>query len=193
VAEVTSLGLVQMTRKRVGAGLLEAFSTPCECCGGRGVILTFDLDADSPGSHHTHSRGQAANAGNSGRIPAPVGISPASVAARARPVEIPPPDAQAADAQAADLQTADVEASAEPQPADGRPDSPVSPAQTDNGQAPDAQAEPARSGSSSSRRRRRKPSAAAVPVASTAPDTPQASPPEAPGAADMPATQNGAA
>ena len=34
VAEVTSLGLVQMTRKRVGAGLLEVFSTPCECCNG---------------------------------------------------------------------------------------------------------------------------------------------------------------
>src|SRR5690606_8125724 len=37
VAEVTSLGLVQMTRKRVGQGLLEAFSTPCECCNGRGI------------------------------------------------------------------------------------------------------------------------------------------------------------
>ena len=36
VTEVTSLGLVQMTRKRVGQGLVEAFSTPCECCGGRG-------------------------------------------------------------------------------------------------------------------------------------------------------------
>jgi len=53
VAEVTSLGLVQMTRKRVGAGLLEAFSTPCECCNGRGVILTFDPDTDSQASHHT--------------------------------------------------------------------------------------------------------------------------------------------
>ena len=42
VAEVTSLGLVQMTRKRVGAGLLEAFSEPCECCNGRGVIITLD-------------------------------------------------------------------------------------------------------------------------------------------------------
>src|ERR1051325_4078291 len=50
VAEVTSLGLVQMTRKRVGSGLLEAFSTPCECCNGRGVILTFDPDADSNAS-----------------------------------------------------------------------------------------------------------------------------------------------
>ena len=39
VAEVTSLGLVQMTRKRVGQGLLDAFSEPCETCGGRGVIL----------------------------------------------------------------------------------------------------------------------------------------------------------
>ena len=37
VAEVTSLGLVQMTRKRVGQGLLESFSEPCEACDGRGV------------------------------------------------------------------------------------------------------------------------------------------------------------
>jgi ribonuclease E len=37
VAEVTSLGLVQMTRKRVGQGLLESFSEPCESCNGRGV------------------------------------------------------------------------------------------------------------------------------------------------------------
>ena len=57
VAEVTSLGLVQMTRKRVGAGLLEAFSTPCECCNGRGVILTFDPDSDGQATHHTHGRG----------------------------------------------------------------------------------------------------------------------------------------
>ncbi|EXG80406.1 ribonuclease E/G [Cryptosporangium arvum] len=39
VAEVTSLGLVQMTRKRVGQGLLEAFSETCETCRGRGVII----------------------------------------------------------------------------------------------------------------------------------------------------------
>ena len=40
VAEVTSLGLVQMTRKRVGTGLLEAFSTTCEHCRGRGIIVS---------------------------------------------------------------------------------------------------------------------------------------------------------
>src|SRR5690349_1835673 len=46
VAEVTSLGLVQMTRKRVGAGLLEAFSQQCECCNDRGVIITLDAPAE---------------------------------------------------------------------------------------------------------------------------------------------------
>ena len=39
VAEVTSLGLVQMTRKKLGLGLLESFSEPCETCAGRGVIV----------------------------------------------------------------------------------------------------------------------------------------------------------
>ncbi|MEO3892029.1 Rne/Rng family ribonuclease [Nonomuraea sp. B5E05] len=42
VAEVTSLGLVQMTRKRVGQGLLEAFSTVCDCCNGRGLIISTE-------------------------------------------------------------------------------------------------------------------------------------------------------
>jgi ribonuclease E len=42
VAEVTSLGLVQMTRKRVGQGLLEAFSEPCEVCNGRGVRVHLE-------------------------------------------------------------------------------------------------------------------------------------------------------
>lgn len=39
VAEVTSLGLVQMTRKRLGTGLLEVFSEPCDQCAGRGLIV----------------------------------------------------------------------------------------------------------------------------------------------------------
>ncbi|MCU1543377.1 MAG: ribonuclease [Microbacteriaceae bacterium] len=42
VAEVTSLGLVQMTRKKLGLGLLETFSEPCEQCAGRGVIVHHD-------------------------------------------------------------------------------------------------------------------------------------------------------
>ncbi len=42
VAEVTSLGLVQMTRKRVGQGLIEAFSTTCDACSGRGIHIHMD-------------------------------------------------------------------------------------------------------------------------------------------------------
>ena len=42
VAEVTSLGLVQMTRKKLGIGLLESFSEPCEACASRGVIVHHD-------------------------------------------------------------------------------------------------------------------------------------------------------
>ena len=39
VAEITSLGLVQMTRKKLGLGLLETFGEPCEVCAGRGLII----------------------------------------------------------------------------------------------------------------------------------------------------------
>ncbi len=42
VAEVTSLGLVQMTRKKVGTGLLEAYSSTCEDCKGRGVLVSAE-------------------------------------------------------------------------------------------------------------------------------------------------------
>ena len=42
VAEVTSLGLVQMTRKRIGAGLLEVFSESCDYCQGRGAVVNMD-------------------------------------------------------------------------------------------------------------------------------------------------------
>ena len=42
VSEVTSLGLVQLTRKKLGTGLIEAFSTTCPDCGGRGILLHGD-------------------------------------------------------------------------------------------------------------------------------------------------------
>ena len=48
VSEVTSLGLVQMTRKRIGTGLVEAFSTPCQACSGRGIIV-HDAPVESSG------------------------------------------------------------------------------------------------------------------------------------------------
>ncbi len=48
VTEITSLGLVQMTRKRIGQGLLEAFSETCEQCKGRGVIIHTEPVNDRP-------------------------------------------------------------------------------------------------------------------------------------------------
>ena len=51
VTEVTSLGLVQMTRKRVGQGLVEAFSTTCEHCKGRGVHRPRRARGEPAGRH----------------------------------------------------------------------------------------------------------------------------------------------
>ncbi|MCF2707101.1 Rne/Rng family ribonuclease [Arcanobacterium haemolyticum] len=56
VAEVTSLGLVQMTRKRVGQGLVEAFSTTCEACEGRGFITHTHPVERSDGFSESNNR-----------------------------------------------------------------------------------------------------------------------------------------
>ncbi|MFT3945232.1 MAG: Rne/Rng family ribonuclease [Ancrocorticia sp.] len=58
VAEVTSLGLVQMTRKRVGQGLVEAFSTPCEECEGKGYMLHTHPVERSDGGDNQQRRGK---------------------------------------------------------------------------------------------------------------------------------------
>ncbi|MGS0686606.1 Rne/Rng family ribonuclease [Nakamurella sp. GG22] len=56
VAEVTSLGLVQMTRKRMGTGLVEAFSEPCPHCGGRGIVLHDLPVVASPAEENSSER-----------------------------------------------------------------------------------------------------------------------------------------
>jgi ribonuclease E len=61
VTEITSLGLVQMTRKRIGQGLLEAFSETCETCKGRGVILHLDPVAERKGTEQTSGRERTAH------------------------------------------------------------------------------------------------------------------------------------
>jgi ribonuclease E len=60
VAEVTSLGLVQMTRKKVGMGLLETFSEACEVCAGRGVVVHNEphMKARSGGSDQQQPKGE---------------------------------------------------------------------------------------------------------------------------------------
>lgn len=72
VAEVTSLGLVQMTRKKLGLGLLETFSEPCEVCAGRGVVIHHDpvvkhrsgSTAGAGGSSNRRGRGSGNGNGN---------------------------------------------------------------------------------------------------------------------------------
>ena len=123
VAEVTSLGLVQMTRKRIGTGLLEAFSESCEHCQGRGLMLHPEpiepkkkVEDDSRrGRRGGRGRGrdesQSGGNGNGNGVP-----SPKDVAAMAKPE----------DGSAADQQKASGNgkaAAAEPQapPADEKP------------------------------------------------------------------------
>jgi ribonuclease E len=63
VAEVTSLGLVQMTRKRMGTGLLEVFGEECEACAGRGVIThEVPVEHRRSTSHNSAGNGAAAHA-----------------------------------------------------------------------------------------------------------------------------------
>ncbi|MGE5693778.1 MAG: Rne/Rng family ribonuclease [Candidatus Sericytochromatia bacterium] len=56
VSEVTSLGLVQLTRKRLGTGLVEAFSTPCPHCAGRGILLHADPVESTPARKESGGR-----------------------------------------------------------------------------------------------------------------------------------------
>ena len=115
VAEVTSLGLVQMTRKRIGQGLLEAFSTTCESCGGRGAHVSLTpvtavsaSSADADGSDETpKSRGKSSGRGSTKpkaeKVPAVAtagrrkgkGVDPADVIASAATSTEPPVDAGA--------------------------------------------------------------------------------------------------
>jgi len=60
VSEVTSLGLVQLTRKKLGTGLIEAFSTTCTHCAGRGFMLHGDpVDSSSVAGRKSESNGGA--------------------------------------------------------------------------------------------------------------------------------------
>ncbi|HTL41697.1 MAG TPA: Rne/Rng family ribonuclease [Pseudolysinimonas sp.] len=79
VAEVTSLGLVQMTRKKLGLGLVESFSENCEVCAGRGIIVHHEpvfkhraQPAEEPGGRGAgSSRGRRGRGGSSAAVAAP--------------------------------------------------------------------------------------------------------------------------
>ena len=67
VAEVTSLGLVQMTRKRVGQGLVEAFSETCEHCKGRGFLVHGEPVAEASEKQPEQRRSRRGKGGGSGQ------------------------------------------------------------------------------------------------------------------------------
>ena len=94
VAEVSSLGLVQMTRKRIGQGLLETFSEPCDCCNGRGVKV-----------HTEPVSGKGGKDRKPRSVRPPGAHDPVEAAARARTSDSDTPEAE--DAQAADTEVAD--------------------------------------------------------------------------------------
>jgi ribonuclease E len=73
VAEVTSLGLVQMTRKRIGQGLLEVFSTTCEACGGRGHIVSSEPVDVEDSSEDRGRRGDRAGRRSARKAPVNLG------------------------------------------------------------------------------------------------------------------------
>ncbi|GGL14657.1 Rne/Rng family ribonuclease [Mangrovihabitans endophyticus] len=113
VTEITSLGLVQMTRKRIGAGLLEAFSETCDHCKGRGLVIHSEpVPEKRSGGAGTQVRavaaaGHKAEAPPSGKSrrrrgaaaenPAPNGASAAEPSALAEPL------AEVADAPVTDV------------------------------------------------------------------------------------------
>ncbi|HET6166886.1 MAG TPA: Rne/Rng family ribonuclease, partial [Marmoricola sp.] len=106
VAEVTSLGLVQMTRKRIGTGLLEAFSEECEHCKGRGVIVhDHPVEAGGRGPSADEGRGRRGRSGRGrGRGAAesaePVKPSPMALAgSKPHPEPIVPADDEAEESQ----------------------------------------------------------------------------------------------
>jgi ribonuclease E len=109
VAEVTSLGLVQMTRKRIGTDLLEAFSEPCEHCNGRG--LHVHLEPVEPTAESADVSGDGAGRGGRRRRtgkaaaePATPDVEPAHLASADLYDVAPPESPVAADDDLDDLE-----------------------------------------------------------------------------------------
>lgn len=72
VSEVTSLGLVQLTRKRLGTGLIEAFSSTCPHCAGRGITLHSDpVESGSAAGRRSESGGRRGRRSRRGRAEEP--------------------------------------------------------------------------------------------------------------------------
>ena len=139
VAEVTSLGLVQLTRKKIGTGLLEAFSEPCGTCDGRGVLVRSEPVMGSDGSDGDGGRGGGRRRAGRQRGDKPVGESADTGADEADPgvgdaTVLEPPKPRPPRKRA-------TRPAAPPTPTDGPPDEPADrPAAQSGGEPADAPA-----------------------------------------------------
>jgi len=151
VSEVTSLGLVQMTRKRMGAGLIEEFSTPCEHCQGRGVLAQSEPVVSVSGGGARADAGSRSESGGSrrghrGRVDRPVTSMPVVLdpgplvhstppvpGPKVRPVATPAPVTTVVEETAADVHLGD------PAPAPVA-EVPVAEVQATDGQAAEVEA-----------------------------------------------------
>lgn len=124
VAEVTSLGLVQMTRKRVGQGLLEVFSTTCDHCNGRGINVSMEPIAETRAAlppvvkHKDASKDVAKVAAASKRLSASSSAGDSSDSAEAPASDSGSVSAQGSDTTSVDSpSTAQADSAAESAPA----------------------------------------------------------------------------
>jgi ribonuclease E len=179
VAEVTSLGLVQMTRKRVGSGLLAAFSVPCEHCNGRGVLISTDLTE----LQHAHAR-DAQPASKTGQTRSRSARAKAIAQVAAKTMGPPSADATAEGTGVA-AETADGSSAGTPDSAGAA----EATAAADGSVAADGSAAPARRRSRRSAQRPAGPPDGAAPAGQSAPDQPPAAQP----AAEQPAAEQPAA
>jgi ribonuclease E len=93
VAEVTSLGLVQLTRKRIGSGLLESFSAPCEHCNGRGLHIHDEpVEAKKSGDERSSRSGRRDRRRRSEKTEEPATEAAPKLEATATPGEASPAD-----------------------------------------------------------------------------------------------------
>ncbi|WBB79644.1 Rne/Rng family ribonuclease [Micromonospora sp. WMMD882] len=127
VTEITSLGLVQMTRKRIGAGLLEAFSETCDCCKGRGLIIHTEPVPEKPRQGTPEKTkvvaaaaptGPAESNGTSGRRRARKNAAPERTAVEVEVVETPAEPYQ--DTMGYDLSRYEADTAAAPAVADAQ-------------------------------------------------------------------------
>jgi ribonuclease E len=124
VAEVTSLGLVQMTRKKIGTGLAEAFTVPCETCKGRGYHVhdvPVATQAPADGGDRDSTRRRASTPAKSTSTPAKSTSTPAKRTPRSRkPAEPKPEEPKHDEPQAVEPQAVEPQA-VEPNVADAKP------------------------------------------------------------------------